>query len=173
MKKFILIAGVIGLAVLTLGVVSPVFAQEDTPPPTTGYGHGYGMMGGRNGYGGMRGAWQGEEHGPYHEYMLEVFSEVLGLTVDQIESRLDSGETMWQIAAAEDLSSQEFAGLMLQARQAMLDQAVADGLLSQEQADFMASRWTSRGAGAGFGNCSGYGSQSGLSRGPRGRWDTP
>ena len=112
MKKFILIVGVIGLAVLTLGVVSQVFAQDGTPPPTTGYGYGYGMMGGRGGYGGMRGAWQGEEHGPYHEFMLEAFSEVLGLTVDQIESRLDSGEMMWQIAAAEGLGPEEFADLV-------------------------------------------------------------
>jgi hypothetical protein len=95
------------------------------------------------------------------------------LTVAQIEARLDSGETMWQIAESEGLSPDGFNDMMLRARQAMLDQAVEDGTLSQEQADFMASRWGSRGYGLGVGGCLGYGSQGGYNQGPHGRWNIP
>lgn len=173
MKKFIVIAGLVGITALALGAFSLAFAQVETPPPGTNPGYGYGMMGGRGGFGGMRGSWQGDEHGPYHETMLATFAGELGLTVAQIEARLDSGETMWQIAEAEGLSTDEFSDMMLQARQAMLDQAVEDGTITQEQADFMASRWGSRGYGSGNGGCLGYGSQGGYSQGPRGRWNIP
>ena len=53
------------------------------------------------------------------------------------------------------------------------NQAVEDGTLTQEQADFMGSRWGSRGSGPGFGHCSGYGAQSGFERGSSGRWNNP
>ena len=173
MKKFIVIVGLVGLAALALGAGSLAYAQSETPPPQTYPGYGYGMMGGRGGYGGMRGAWQGDDHGPYHETMLATFAEELGLTVAQIEARLESGESMWQIAESEGMSAEEFGQMMLLARQTMLNQAVEDGTLTQEQADFMGSRWGSRGSGPGFGHCSGYGAQSGFERGSRGRWNNP
>lgn len=173
MKKFIVIAGLVGLAALALGAGSLAYAQSETPPPAPNPGYGYGMMGGRGGYGGMRGSWQGDEHGPYHETMLDTFADALGLTAVQIEARLESGESMWQIAESEGLSAEEFKEMMLLARQTMLDQAVEDGTLTQEQADFMGSRWGSRGSGQGFGGCSGFGAQSGFQSGPRGRWNNP
>lgn len=175
MKKMVVIAGVAGLAVLVLGTFSLAFAQTETPPsaPSQGYGYGYGMMGGRGGFGGMHGAWYGDEHGSYHETMLATFAEALGLTVAQIEPRLESGETMWQIAAAEGFNADEFDEVMLEARQTMLAQAVEEGTLTQGQADFMASRWGSRGFGLGYGGCQGDGIQGGYHRGPGGRWNNP
>jgi hypothetical protein len=173
MKKYMVIVGVIGISIIALGAFNLAFAQSETPPPATSPGYGYGMMGGRGGFGGMRGAWMGDEHGPYHELMVATFAEELGLTVTQIENRLESGETMWQIAEGEGLSADEFGEVMLLARQTMLDQAVENGTLTQEQADFMASRWGSRGYGLGNGDCLGYGSQGGYHHGAHGRWNIP
>ena len=173
MKKILVIASVVGVAVLSLGMVGLVFAQSDTPPPFANPGYGHGMMGGRGGYrgyGGMRAGLADGEHGPYHEFMLETFAEELGLSVEQIETRLDSGESMWQIAESEGVSGEVFADLMLQAREKMLAQAVEDGFLTQEQVDAMGQM---NGFGPGSGACSGYGPQGGFHRGAYGRWSTP
>lgn len=173
MKKIIVIASIAGVAVLALGIAGLAYAQSETPPPFTNPGYGHGMMGGwggYRGYGGMRGGLAYGEHGPYHEYMLDTFAEELGLSVDQIETRLDSGESLWQIAASEGVSGEEFAAIMQQARQKMLEQAVEDGILSQEQADVMGQM---HGFGSGYGGCSGYGPQGGFHRGAYGRRSTP
>jgi hypothetical protein len=173
MKKILVIASLVGVAVSALGIGGLAFAQSETPPPFTNPGYGHGMMGGWGGNGGMRGSWSSEEHGPYHAFMLETFADGLGLSVDQIEARLESGESMWQIAESEGVSGEEFADLMQQARAAMLEQAVEDGTLTQEQVDTMGGRWQMGGFGPGYGGCSGYSAQGGFHRGPHGRWQTP
>jgi hypothetical protein len=121
----------------------------------------------------MRGGWLSDERGTYHELMVATFAEELGLTVDIIESRLESVESMWQIAEAEGFSPEEFADMMLLARQAKLAQAVDDGTLTQEQANAMGSRGQSRGFGQGYGGCPGYASQGGFHQGSPGRWNNP
>ena len=173
MKKFIVVVGVVGIAALALGAFSLAFAQTEPPPPVTSPGYGYDMMGGSGGYAGMRGAWTSDEGGAYHELMVATFAEELGLTVDIIQSRLESGESMWQIAEAEGFSAEEFGDIMLLARQAMLDQTVDDGTLTQEQADIMGSRWQSRGFDPVDGDCPGYASQGGFHQGSQGRWNNP
>jgi hypothetical protein len=173
MKKFIVIAGLVGIAALAVGAFSQAFAQTEPPSPSTSPGYGNGMMGGRRGYGGMSGGWLSDEGGTYHDLMVATFAEELGLTIDIIESRLESGESMWQIAEAEGFSAEEFADMMLLARQARLDQAVDDGNLTQEQADTLGSKWQSRGYGRGNGDCPGVASQGGFHQGQRGRWNNP
>ncbi len=173
MKKVIVFVGLVGIAVLALGSGDLALAQSETPPPFPNQGYGYGRMGGRGGYGGM---WSGQsdgDAGPYHEFMLEAFTEGLGLTVAQIQNRLEAGETMWQIAESEGLSAEEFGDLMQQARAAMLDQAVQDGFLTQEQADLMQNRMHWGGSWSGYGDCHGYGNQEGFHRGHHGWWNSP
>jgi hypothetical protein len=81
-----------------------------------------------------------DEDGILHEYMLKVFSDKLGIPAADIESRLDAGESMSQIAIAEGFTLEEFQAWMLDARSQAIDLAVADGTLTQEQADWMNSR---------------------------------
>jgi len=49
---------------------------------------------------------------PYHEDMLAIFSEKLGIPTADLQARLDSGETMAQIAISSGMSFEEFRALM-------------------------------------------------------------
>jgi hypothetical protein len=124
-----------------------------------GYGSG-GMMGGR-GYdrGGMMGG-RGIARGAgiMHDYMISAFASAVGLTVDEVNTRLVSGETLNEIAIAQGKTASDLPALAAQVRQAALDKAVADGVITQAQADLMLERMNNEtgqgfGSGFGFGDC--------------------
>ncbi len=147
MKKLLLVVTGFVVAVLVFGVAGFAYAQSQTPPTPEypygpgmmGGGYGRGMMGGYDDFGGhgMMG-WDGEE-GPMHEAMVAALAEALGLTSEEIEARHDAGETLWQIAEAEGLSAEEIQDLMFSAHDVALEEAVANGWLTQEQAEWMDS----------------------------------
>lgn len=154
MKKTILIAVVLA-ALAGLFATGAVSAQGPRPP-----------AGPRDGA------------GPMHDYMLAAFSEVLGLSVDQLESRLAAGETMVQIAISEGIAIDDLPALMQRVRTRAMENAVAAGALTQEQAQWMRQQGARRGGGmmgngSGFGPCDGTGvpAGSGMRRG--GRWVNP
>jgi hypothetical protein len=167
------------IAVVVLGVAGLVYAQTQTPPdPAYGMmGGGFGGMMGR-GFGGMMGGYRSDDYGPgsygpMHPYMINAFAEALGLTAEELEERLETGETMWQIAEAQGFNQEEFAALWTEAHTAALEQAVADGLITQEQADWMIEHMAQRqaaGFGPGSGHCTGAGPGGGWGRGMGWRW---
>jgi hypothetical protein len=107
--------------------------------------------------------------GPMHTYTLEAFASLVGLTVDEVNDRLSNGETMWEIARAEAFSDAEIQDLMVQAHNTALDKAVADGVITLEQADWMRERMSQGvGGGLGTGSCHGGGGMMGG-----GRWNQP
>ena len=169
MKKLLVISAIVVLAVLVLGVAGFAYAQSQNPPRPD-YPYGRGMMGGWGNRGsgpGMMGRLGQDGYGPMHEYMEDAFAEALGISHDDLEAKLDAGETMWSIAQAQGLSDDEIAKLMVDARTKALDKAVADGVLTQEQADWMSQHMQQmNGAGFGPGACHGAG---GPGRGPAGR----
>lgn len=118
MKKrwFAVTAGVLALAMLTTGVAA---AQGEQPTGPKGPG----TMG-----------------GVLHPYMVEAFADALGLEADELQARLEDGETLRAIAEAQGFEAEEFAALWQQARSAALEAAVADGVITQEQADRMLTR---------------------------------
>ncbi|MBN1449772.1 MAG: hypothetical protein JW963_02060 [Anaerolineales bacterium] len=128
MKKTLLIVALVVLALGALGV--GVVAAQGGQPPVGGYGPG--MM------------WDGET-GPLHDYMVKAMADAVGLPVTEFESRHNAGETFYQIALAEGYSAEEIPALMQTARAEALDAAAADGVISQEQADWMKSRGFGRG----------------------------
>ena len=130
MKKTILIALVLSAAVALL-VAGVAFAQGGNPP----FG-GRGMMDGS---------------GTLHEYMQKAMAEALGLTEAQFEARHDAGENFYSIALAEGFSADEIPALMQDARATALDAAAKDGVISQEQAEWMKSRGFGRGGMMGGG----------------------
>lgn len=163
MKKSLLIAGLLALIALTFGFVSTGFAQSTTPATPEGTGPYYGQGGrGMRGSGFMSGGfYNGDgEHGPLHEAILSSMSEALGIDAAALEERLENGETMYAIAESLGFAPEEFQALMLEARQQAFEQAVADGILSPEQAEWMQSRMQGQGAagyGPASGNCDGSG----------------
>ncbi|MFH1184018.1 MAG: hypothetical protein V1755_03130 [Chloroflexota bacterium] len=142
------------LAVFTTGVV---FAQSPQPPAPGG-GGGMGPGGGRGDMG-FIGA-NGEE-GPLDEYMVSAIADALGITADEVESRHEAGETAYQIALDLDFTADEIHALLRDARLKAWAAAAADGVVSQEQADWMKSRPS----GMGYGNCDGTAQRLGVGMG--------
>lgn len=145
------IAGISAAVVLALAVLGAgfVFAQAPTPP-APGYSWG-GMMGGNGGNGMMGGwgqsgsgyEWMNNMHqwmsttGGMHTLVWDGLADALGLTPDQLNAELASGKTLAQVAEAQGVSQDQLAGALEKSVKAGLDTAVADGVLTQEQADWM------------------------------------
>lgn len=153
MKRIWMVVALVAV-VAAFGAVGTVFAQDATPPtpPAPGQGYGYGMMG-RGMMGGAAGT------GLLHDYMEPAMAEALGLTVEELEAKHAEGLSFYQIAEAQGLSVEEAQQLMLDARSTALDAAVADGVITAEQADWMKTRMSSghMGRGYGAGGCAGMG----------------
>jgi hypothetical protein len=132
MKKAILVLVVVLVLFALFGAAGFAYAQTQTPQDTD---PGSGMMG-RFGQGMMAAG----GYGPVHEYMEQALAARLGLTEAEIEDRLAAGESMWSIAQAQGLTSDEISELMLAARDEALKAAVAAGDLTQEQAEWMSQR---------------------------------
>jgi hypothetical protein len=184
MKKLLIIASIALVAVIAFGLTGFAFAQSPTPqtptaPANPGAGQGQGGwangsmgpgMGGRGGRFGGMGMLAGQSttgYGLMHDEMIAVFAQALSLTPEELQARLDAGETMWAIAQEKGLSADQFTQLMQQARTTALQQAVADGTLTQAQADWMQQRMGPNypeGYGPGSANCDG----SGIRQGGRG-----
>jgi hypothetical protein len=145
MKKTILI---IGLVVLALGVFGAgvAFAQNEQPPVGRG-----GMM--NRGY------------GPMHDYVEEALADKLNITEADVESALVSGKTMYQVALDNGVAEADVPALLTEVHTAAFDKAVADGVITREQADFMLQRMSANGYGSG--NCPMQGGGQGYGRGMR------
>jgi hypothetical protein len=164
MKTTIKVLAVFAVIALTLAAAGYAYAQSQTPPaaPSGEEGtYGPGMMGGsrgmmNNGRGRMGGFAQGTDTRtmPMHDYMVTYFAEALDIEVDTLNEQLAAGETMYSIAQAQGLSDETFVQLMTDARSAALAQMVADGVITQEQADWMLERMAQKqAAGFGSGEC--------------------
>lgn len=135
MKKTILITALLVAALAVFGV-GVVFAQDVTPPPV-----GRGPM------------MQNETQGPLHTYLVNELAAKLGLKAGEVEAKLAAGETMYEIALADGVTAENFPALMAEVRSAAYAAAVKDGVMTQEQADWMKTRGN-RANGAGYdGNC--------------------
>ena len=185
MKKILFIGVIISLVLILVGGVGLVYARVrnlDNPANVTvitrqqqvrpgqpynydpgGMMNGYGPGGMMNGYGpgGMMGG-RGDNfergYGIMHDYMISAFAKAVGLTVDEVNTRISQGETLTQIANAQGFTGDKLTQLISQVHKAALDQAVADGAITQAQADTMLehmNNYTGPGFGPGFGagNC--------------------
>jgi hypothetical protein len=161
MKKTIvlMLLVVAALAVFTTGV-----AVAQTPQPVSpGNGRG---MGFGNGAGPMGPYAVTGQEGPLHDYMVNAMAEALGISASDFEARQDAGKTAYQIALDLGISADQIPSLLSNARAKALDAAAADGVITQQQADWMKTR----GAGMGQGNCNGTGQPVGPGMGRGGRW---
>ena len=70
----------------------------------------------------------------------QAAADALGMTWEEFCDARASGQTLAEIAAAQGVSEQQVIDAVVAERKAVLDQAVADGRLTQEQADWMLDR---------------------------------
>lgn len=131
----------IAIVAVVLSVPSPAFAQGPADPGTPGapYGPG-GMMGQGRGNG-----WMAQ----YRDEMHTAIAEALGLSVEEFDAARASGQTVWQIAETQGVSIETLQAAMQAAHADILEQAVADGTLTQEQADAMLAHMNARTAQGG------------------------
>jgi len=62
-------------------------------------------------------------------------ASVLDMTVEELQSALESGSTIQELMAAQGMNAIDFQKAMLDAYQAAVEQAVQDGVITQAQAD--------------------------------------
>lgn len=154
--------------------------QSGTPAPGDGYGmmgngygmtNGQGMMGGMgmNGMAAMAGVdtntmrqWMADSGG-MHTAVWNGLADALGLAPDTLNTELASGQSLAEIAETQGVNQQALAAALETSVRAGLDQAVAEGAFTREQADQMLGQMAGNfewmlshmGAGMGFGpgNC--------------------
>lgn len=149
-----MIVTVLAVVALSAGVV---FAQSATPWVLQNMLGGYGeMMSGANhsetmnGNGTMMGgqAGQGNDRidqmhgwmtasGGMHDQVWKSVADALGTTTEELNRALSNGKTLNQIAQERGVSQDKLASTLETAIKAGLDKAVADGKMTQQQADTM------------------------------------
>ena len=70
----------------------------------------------------------------------QVIADTLGMTVEELQAARQSGQTLEEIAADQGVSMDTIADAVLAANEARLAEAVANGNITQEQADNIANR---------------------------------
>ena len=175
-KRLLIILPGVGLIVLLLAGLAGatfVFAQEPAPTPSLPFGWG----GGGRGFGFGRGL--------CGQAGLEAAAEALGMTADELSTQLWGGRTLADLADEAGVDLQTVREAVDAAGQAAkrdaIEQAVEDGYLSREQADWLlegldSGYWGGRGFGFGhgmrghFGFGRGMKGRFGFGRGMKGRF---
>ena len=103
-------------------------ADDGFGPGMMGRGFGRGMMGRSLGWGMM---------GDSQDSLIAVAADKLGMTVDELTTRLQGGKTVADLAQEKGVDLQTIVDAFMAARQEALNQAVTDGKITQEQADQM------------------------------------
>ncbi len=137
MKRKTLWLTLIAVLAFTLIATTVVSADSGSPTPQQTQCGWFDNLFKRNGCGTRMDPTLRVDDGILHDYLLQLFSDKLGIPVSEIETRLTNGETMSQIALAEGMTREEFQTWMLDARLQAIDQAVKDGKLTTEQAEWM------------------------------------
>lgn len=109
-----------------------------------GRGEGFGPMGGMLGL-------NVAASGPVHDAVIAALAKGLGLTVDELNSQLSSGQTLRAIADQKGLTSDQYCSLIADARQAGIKAAVTAGEITQALADQMLQALGGQRCPAGFG----------------------
>jgi hypothetical protein len=109
-----------------------------------------------------------QQMGALHNYMEAAIAAEFGLTEEQLEQQHAAGKTMMDLASELGLKVEDFEAKMTAARTKALEQAVADGAITQEQADWMQQHMGPKGMMGGFGKggCKGGGMHGGSGIGP-------
>ena len=139
MKNIIRIFSILAVALLAFGATSSALAAEPQRggPGTNG---GYGNQGDLGTGTGVPIEQNIALDGILEDLIHENLAAALGISPTVLAARLDAGETIIEIGLSLDFDLETLSDILTQARSDALDQAVAAGLITQEQADWLASR---------------------------------
>ena len=98
-----------------------------------------GLFGGRGGPGGFR-------MGVDRQVLLDAAAKTMNITTTELQTQLQNGQTIAQLAQAHGTTEQAVTNAVLAAAKAQLDQAVKAGTLTQAQADSSYAQLQQRGA---------------------------
>ena len=129
MKKVIAVLGLV--AVMGVLVTGVAFAQGGSPPSG-------GLIGRRLNADPQ--PVQLELDGTMHDDLLAAISDATGIPVSELETRIEAGETMAAILEGEGLDIALLREIMFDVRSDAIQSLVADGTITQEQADWMLER---------------------------------
>ena len=87
---------------------------------------------------------RGDRGGPGGRVALSTAAGALGLTPEQLRTEMAAGKTLGEIAAAQGIENSTLVRALVAAAQEWLDAAVADGRLTQAQANKRAATMTGR-----------------------------
>jgi hypothetical protein len=164
-KRVVLLSGALLTMLLLAGLVGVTAVSAQEPPPEgeaptglLGFGRGRGIFG-----------WFG---GGSQWTMFDTAADTLGLTPEELFDEMHEGKTLEEIAEGQGVDIEEIQDAINAARgeamQEAIEQAVEDGTMSQEQAD-----WLIEGLEQGFlPGGRGLGFERGRGR-PGGRWRCP
>ncbi|NQS91226.1 MAG: hypothetical protein HQ574_02365 [Chloroflexi bacterium] len=146
MKKLgILLVAVLSISVLSFFVVSPVFASElyRGGPGNGGIQEDPDAVGQRGSFGTGTGIPLDQSinlDGILEDLLHASLAEALSMDIADLTARMDAGETFSAIALSEGFDSTAIIEMIVEARADAVAQAVVEGLITQEQADWMSSR---------------------------------
>ncbi|MFP3853982.1 MAG: hypothetical protein ACLFWD_06780 [Anaerolineales bacterium] len=152
MSKWIKFVGVgVLAAALVVGGVSVASAQSDNPTDKPALG--------------PWGPNQGQGPGPgmglmaeYSDVIHEALADALGISVSEFEQAREDGLRLPDLAEEYDVELDELFEVMNAVRVEVLEQALEDGVISQEQYDWMSERpGVPGGVGPRVGRCDGEG----------------
>ena len=138
-KRFFITAGVALVVLMLVGLTGAtlVFAQDPTPESPIPFGRHSGGRGSR----GMGGFGDRGMAGGGQWTMFDTASEVLGLTPEELFAELHGGKSLEEVAEEQGVEIETVQDTMnearAEARLEMIEQAVEDGTMTQEQADWM------------------------------------
>lgn len=162
MKKLVLSLLMAGVIVAAFGFVSTASAQGPVDQPF------YGRGGARGGLGNT-GQVVNED---VHNLMIEAWSTELGISVTDLDARIDDGERLAQIALGTGLSFEDFRALKTEIHTAVAEEALAAGFIDQAQYDWMIQAADRQASGFGGGYGMGSGTGYGMRRGGGGQFGT-
>lgn len=127
-KLPLLIGGFLAVLVVVGAIGAGIAYADDSTPPAPANGQ---MLNGRGPRDG-RGLGQAE---------LEAAAKVLGMTTDELSTALQSGKTLEEIATAQGVDFADVQAAIQAAHReeirAQIEQAVADGTMTQDKADWL------------------------------------
>ncbi len=74
---------------------------------------------------------------PIHEYIQSALAEAFGVTVEELQALQDEGLTLKDLAIEQNLTVEAFQEKMETARTTAIDNALADGVITKEQAEWL------------------------------------